>query len=497
MKKLTTFILLVLLSVLGGCKDDDPKTGPGVPGDEGTTLAVTPAALNFVAEGEAQTLAITTDGGWRINYSTTSWCKPQTFSGSGNATVTITAEKNEAEESRAETMTVVAGSADPVTITLTQAGKTPDPVLPDYIEPDQTGMRDLGAVEFSRLMKIGWNLGNSMESILVNEGVYTGNETSWGNPRVTKELIDAVKAAGFNAVRIPVAWSHSLEADGLTIKSEWMKRVKEVVDYAIANDMFVLINIHWDGGWMDHPDNTHKEEINTKLAALWKQIAKNFRDYDDRLLFAGTNEVHMDGDYSNMPEQEYTDVQNSFNQTFVTTVRATGGRNTYRQLVVQAYNTNIAIACDRLVMPDDPTPNRLMAEVHFYDPYDFALKEDEPYKTQWGQGYTDVSDWGQEAWVDETFGKMKTNFVDRGIGVILGEYGAVLRTSLPEDKLAGHVDSRDYYLHYVTRAAKQNGLVPFYWDNGNAGDKGFALFNRNTAEVAYPETVQKLMTATE
>src|SRR5690606_5013077 len=123
-------------------------------------------------------------------------------------------------------------------------------------------------------MTVGWNLGNSMEAINANNGVYTGNETTWGNPAVTKELIDAVKAAGFNAVRIPVSWSHQMEAGtDYKIKLAWKQRVEEVVNYVLDNEMYAIINIHWDGGWLDHPDYAHQDEINDKLAKIWKQVA--------------------------------------------------------------------------------------------------------------------------------------------------------------------------------------------------------------------------------
>lgn len=367
-------------------------------------------------------------------------------------------------------------------------------VRADYIEPDHSGMRDLSSLEFSKLITAGWNLGNSLESINVYEGAYSGDETSWGNPVVTQSLINAVKAAGFNAVRIPVAWSHSLEDEtNYTIKQSWFGRVEEVVNYVLSNGMYAIINIHWDGGWMNFPDYAHQWQINNKLSILWKQIALYFRDYTDYLLFAGTNEVHLEGDYGS-PNTENITVQNSFNQTFVDTVRTTGGRNTYRQLIVQAYNTNIEYAVNYLSMPSDPTAERLMAEVHFYDPYDFALQEDGGYKTQWGTPFAggDVSSWGQEDWVNQAFDMMKTGFIDKGIAVILGEFGAILRSSLASG-LTEHIESRNYYLEYVTGAARSRSLVPFYWDNGNTGNNGFGLFDRYTAAVAHQDAINAIM----
>jgi endoglucanase len=355
-------------------------------------------------------------------------------------------------------------------------------------------MRDLTSLELFRFISAGWNLGNSLESINVYNGTYTGDETSWGNPVITRTLIDAVKAAGFNAVRIPCAWSHSIEDESTyRIRTAWKERVEEVVNYVLDNGMYAIINIHWDGGWMDRPTFASQAAINGKLAALWKQIAIWFRDYNDYLLFAGTNEVHVEGDYGT-PSAENTEVQNSFNQTFVNTVRATGGRNAYRHLIVQAYNTNIEYATNYLTMPADTTSDRLMTEVHFYDPYDFALQEDGGYKTQWGSPFAggDVSSWGQEDWVNYAFGLMKTNFIDKGIGVIVGEYGAILRSALTSG-LQEHIRARNYYLEYVSKAARNNELVPFYWDNGNTGNNGFGLFDRYTGGIVYQDAVNAII----
>jgi len=347
------------------------------------------------------------------------------------------------------------------------------------------------AVALAAKIKIGWNLGNSLEAAA---SATSAGETSWGNPRVTKELIDAVKAAGFNAVRIPCAWSGYIE-DQVTykIKDSWLERVKEVIDYCVSNDIYAIIDIHWDGGWLEeNPTYAAQEAVNKKQKALWEQIAVYFRDYDEHLLFAGTNEVHAG--YGN-PTTENITVQQSYNQTFVDAVRATGGKNAYRNLVVQSYNTNIQHAISYFTMPNDAIAKRLMAEVHFYDPWDFAGDETSNIYL-WGKdfiGSPNVSTWGQEAWVDSQFASIKTKFVDAGIPVILGEYGAILRTSAANQQ--NHIKARNYYLSYVTKAAKNNGMVPFYWDNGNTGNNGFGLFNRSTAQVVHQDAVNVLVDA--
>lgn len=345
------------------------------------------------------------------------------------------------------------------------------------------------ALALAAKMNLGWNLGNSLEAAASST---SANETLWGNPKTTKTLIDAVKAAGFNAVRIPCAWSGYIEdQSNHKIKEEWLARVKEVVDYCVANDMYAILNIHWDGGWLEeHPIYSSQAAVNQKQKALWEQIAVYFRDYDEHLIFAGTNEVHAD---YGTPTPEHIAVQQSFNQTFVTAVRSTGGRNSHRNLVVQAYNTNIQLAVNHLTMPEDAATKRLMAEVHFYDPWDFA-GDPASNKYLWGKdfkGSANAPNWGQEEWVDQQFGAMKTNFVSKGIPVILGEYGALLRTSAANQQ--DHIKARNYYLSYVTKAAKSNGMVPFYWDNGATGNNGFGLFNRSTGQVVHQDAVNALI----
>ena len=481
---------------LTGCSD---STENDIPDELDVTLSATPLALQFSAEGGEQSVSVQSNSTWEVIYDSDKWYHSSLQKVKGDADVTIVADENSAEKERDGAVVIEAEGADKITITISQEGKEKvvEPTLPDYIDPDQTDMRDITAIDLSKLMGLGWNLGNSLESINVNNGTYSGSETTWGNPVVTKQLIDSVKAAGFKTIRIPVAWSHNiLDQQTFEIKAEWLERVEEVVNYVLENDMYAMINIHWDGGWMNNPTYAHQDQINTKLSAFWKQIAKHFRDHNDYLLFAGTNEVHVENVYST-PTAENYEVQNSFNQTFVEVVRATGGKNAYRHLIVQGFNTNISQTVDGLVIPNDNIENKLMVEVHFYDPWDYALKEDVPYKTQWGKDYAggDVSDWGQEDWVDEAFGNVKTNFIDKGYPVILGEYGAILRSSLVGDVLNKHVASRNYYLNYVTKSAIDNKIIPCYWDNGHLGDNGFGLFDRSTGEQVHKDAIEAIISA--
>jgi hypothetical protein len=247
------------------------------------------------------------------------------------------------------------------------------------------------------------------------------------------------------------------------------------VDYAIGNGMYVVLNIHWDGGWLEeHPLFAFEEAVNQKQQAYWTQIANHFRNYDEHLLFAGTNEVHAD---FGTPTTEHITVQQSYNQTFVNAVRATGGNNASRTLVVQTYNTNIWHGLDFFTLPADSASDRLMVEVHHYDPYDYTLNPSGSC-LYWGAPFPTqgACTWAQESYVDDLFARVKAEWVDQGIPVIIGEYGVATRPNLD-------LASRQYYLEYTNAAAADNGIKTFYWDNGFLGNNGFALFNRNNGAV--------------
>jgi len=325
------------------------------------------------------------------------------------------------------------------------------------------------------LMTPGINLGNTLEAL--------PDATAWGNPPPSQALMDGYRAAGFRSVRIPVAWRPHADA-AHRIRPQWMAHVKEVVDAARRAGLVVMINTHWDGGWMDHPDLAHQAAIQGQLAAYWRQIATAFRDYDDHLLFAGSNEVHVDHVYG-PPTPEQASVQNAFNQTFVDTVRATGGRNATRFLAVQSFNTNIAHAIEFTKLPRDTVPGRLLMEVHYYDPFHFTIDGESPV-WQWGRRATDraaTDPWADEPWVDEQFALMKRHYVDRGVGVIVGEYGAYPKPGFP-----GSAPFVEDWARYVTHAIRVNGLVPMWWDVG-------ALVDRTTGTQKDPQLIRAIVEA--
>ncbi len=339
-------------------------------------------------------------------------------------------------------------------------------------------------------MTMGWNTGNSLEP--------PGGETAWGNPKIDQELIDAVSEAGFNVIRIPVAWDSHADQSTLQIDPTWLGRVQAVVDYCYEDNLWVILNCHWDGGWLENNVTTDRQEsVNEKQEAYWTQIAEWFRDYDERLLFAGANEPNVD----NAGQMA---VLMTYHQTFVDAVRATGGNNASRVLVIQGPSTDIDKTVSLMsAWPADVIENRLMAEVHYYTPWNFCgLTQDETWGKMfwfWGKDYHSTTSpdrnatWGEENAVELYFQKMKTKFVDRGIPVILGEYGVVKRTSLTGEDLNLHVASREHYYRYVTGSMVRHGLIPVYWDAGYIGNNTFTLFNRNDGSVYDPGALDALM----
>lgn len=361
------------------------------------------------------------------------------------------------------------------------------------VPSDSSGMRSTAKVLISKIV-LGWNLGNTLE--------VPGSETGWGNALTTQTLIDSIKAAGINAIRLPCAWnSHLSDIENNIINPTWLARIKQVVDYCYKNDIYVVLNIHWDGGWLENNCTKAKQDVNNrKQQTLWNQIAVYFRDYDEHLLFAGCNEPNVDN------EAEMS-VLLSYEQTFIDAVRATGGRNQYRTLIVQGPATDIDKTAKYMTtMPVDITADRLALEVHYYSPYQFCLLDKDAdwgkMSYFWGVNYHQPavdgvdrnSTFGEETFVNERFAKIKTQFVDKGYPVIMGEFGVMRRLSLTGSALVNHLASRAYYLQYVVQQAKNYGLAPFYWDAGYTGDKGSGLFIRSTGAVADKQALDALVT---
>lgn len=338
---------------------------------------------------------------------------------------------------------------------------------------DNGAMREgLTALEATRLMGNGINLGNTLEACDNNVGIKTNTplsyETHWGQPKTTQAMIDGMKAAGFDTIRIPVAWmtnaTHLYEGD-YTIDADYMDRVEEVVRYARKAGMYVIINDHWDGGWYGMFGSESAETRALAMEAykgMWQQIAERFRDYSDYLIFESANEelggrfdensplYCSDSVVTYLTDDERYALTNEINQTFVDVVRATGGNNATRFLLIAGYSTNIDQTCDdRFQMPKDTAGSKLMVSVHYYDPWSYCGASSAVSATKWGK----VSDY---EYMDQQLAKM-TKFTEAGYGVVIGEYGALpCSDGLKDNTLA-------YHTAFLDACTKYN-LTNCLWD---------------------------------
>lgn len=495
----STFICFLLFT-FSACSNE-ASSGEEIIIEVPVTLTASDSNIDFETEASSfDVTIITTANAWTISNSATNWITLSKTSGlKGSSTVKISVAENSENSIRSATVTIIANGVTPVKIAVTQkaAVAVGGNLYPSYnnnpIAADAIGMSST-ATEIASKIKLGWNLGNTLEA--------SGSETAWGNPKASKALIDAVKLNGFNAVRIPCSWNQYLSnSDKAEIKIDWLNRVKEVVKYCTDNEMYVILNIHWDGGWLENNvTEAKKEENNAKQKAFWEQIATHLRDFDEHLLFASANEPAVE----NAIEMA---VLNSYHQTFIDAVRATGGKNAFRTLVVQGPTTDIEKTNNLMItLPTDTAENRMMVEVHYYTPWQFAgLTEDASWGKMayyWGKDFHSTTDternatWGEETALDTYFTSMKTKFVDKGIPVVLGEFGAIRRTTLTGDALALHLNSRAYYLKYVVKQAKANGLLPFYWDEGSITNHGFGIFKRADNTVFDQQVLTALIEGT-
>ena len=377
-----------------------------------------------------------------------------------------------------------------------------------------TGDMSKTAMDIAALMYPGWNLGNTMEggnaaNNWKNVGI--GSEILWQSAKTTQQLIDLVKASGFKSVRIPCSWvmGHITDAEACTIDADWLARVHEVVDYCIKNDLYVIINQHWDGGWIEHDGftaATDVEAIKAKLTKIWTQIANSFKNYDERLIFAGMNEPGVGGGDANalLGTADLANRIAEYEQAFIEAVRATGGNNAKRVLVVQGPNTNIdnTVAHNYMDKIHDSATDRLMVEVHFYDPYQFTdLSEDKDwgkYYLYWGKnnkgGDADRTADAKynEDYVEAQMKKMKTHFFDKGYPVLIGEFGANQRLAIGKDALHD-ASVKDYYKAVVTSAIN-NGCVPVAWDT-NSGLPCMTIFNRANTIVSNANILESIQEA--
>jgi len=434
-------------------------------------LTVSASTITFTPEGGTEDLSVSGNAGWSISNPVYAWLQLSTTSGnSGSSVIHLTTlSENATGATRSGILYISSSNGQARRVTVSQ---TPT-IYPGYntspIAPDMTGMSS-NAVQLAAKMRTGMgiNFGNTMES---------PNEGDWQNSKITESYIKFVKNLGFSAIRLPCnwVWSHLSDRKKAKIDPAWLARVKEVVGWCVANDMYVVLNAHGDAGWLENNVNALKQDsVNAMQKAIWEQIATTMRDFDEHLIFAGANEPAAD----NAGQMA---ILNGYHETFIKAVRSTGGRNSNRVLVVQGPHTDSYLTSDLMTtLPHDPTPNRMMLEVHSYSPATFTIVIDGDVSWgkmiyYWGAGNHSTIEpernatYGEESQMITEYGKMK-KFVDNGIPVILGEY-AVWRRSpglgkpTPMDQ-AMHNKSVDYWTTFSTKTMRANGLLPFWWEIG-------------------------------
>jgi len=351
----------------------------------------------------------------------------------------------------------------------------------------------LTAAEWVSNVTVGWNLGNTFdahENRRSPEMSVGDMETRWVRHLTTAQNFATLKEAGFNAVRIPVTWYKATDEDN-NIREDWMRRIKQVVNYALESNMQVILNTHHEEEIFKLLDE-QMDESKAALVKIWEQISDAFKDFDERLAFEGLGEPRTIGSaaqWSGGTEEE-RDNLNILNQIFVDTVRKSGGNNSNRVLIVPTYAASGAEVAQRgLVIPNDTVDNRLAVSLHVYTPWEFALRtSDEGTWTQWSidnprdtQPITEPMDLAYEL------------FVSNGIPVVMGEMGAINR-----DNTAARVAWARFYVTY----ARSKGIACFWWDNYRSGvveqlewgwTQPFGLLDRANNVFFHPEIVAALM----
>jgi endoglucanase len=347
------------------------------------------------------------------------------------------------------------------------------PVVMRPVPENPKPFNDISAQELVASIKIGWNLGNTLDA---------PNETAWGNPTTKKSNIDALKAAGFDAIRIPVSWSHHVDKD-YNITAGFMARVKEIVGYATDNDMYIVLNTHHDETIFKF---TNSEMAVSKVAfeRVWEQIAGQFRNENEKLIFEGLNEPRTKGsprEWSGGTSEEWANL-NEMEQIFVNVVRASGSNNTKRILMVSTYAASAEqAAIDGVVIPNDPSNaiNKFIVSVHSYSPYNFALNEGTGKVSTWSKANS-----GDTSGITSQLDRPYNKFVSRGIPVILGEFGALNRNNE-----GARAEWAEYYVGY----AKLKGMPCFWWDDGG----NFKLLNRSSNTFYFPAIKDALIRGAE
>ena len=362
----------------------------------------------------------------------------------------------------------------------------------------------IDAYDIVKEMGAGTNLGNTLEACgtWINPSNPSNYETAWGQPVTTQEMIDGMKAAGFDSIRIPVAWSNMMADDGTyTINENYFNRVETVLNYALNADMYVIINIHFDSGWwarFGSKTEQERKDAMTKYKTMWTQIANRFNEYSDRLIFESANEelgtrLNSTDDYEGSGYYAKDDLDslykltNEINQTFVDIVRSTGGNNARRFLLIAGYNTDISKTCDlRYKMPSDTIDSHLMVSIHYYSPATYCLADNPNnswgYKESWGTD-EDIKTLQSE------LSQMRISFVNKGYPVIIGEYG-VTDTKISENNFV-RKKGRDLFFRTVCEYALDNNMCPVLWDCSQVFDRRNLTMTNEAEKALYIEMNEK------
>lgn len=463
-------LLLATMSLTLSCQSTENPT------PEKVVLAISPEVIEAEAAGGVfKVNAVCGEKPYIVGQS--DWCEVTPSSVMNNACeLTVNVSANDTYEPRFVQFSVVCADMKKY-LKVNQAA-----AQEDLSFLDTPALPDNNAISLSRKLGYGWNLGNQMDAMV---GGVSG-ETYWGNEKCTQATFDNLKSKGFSTVRIPVTWmGHIGDAPEYAVETAWLDRVAEIAGYAKKAGLNAIVNVHHDdspeSGWLcvhkAASDADYKKDMMARYKALWEQVARKFAEEGEWLIFEGYNEL-QDGGWGfggNLTDggKQYA-VINEIAQTFVTTVRAAGGKNADRYLSILGYSANPSLTASNLVLPTDSAADRLIVSVHFYDPSGYALGQNSAY-TEWGHtgadGKKDPNH--SEKNVIDTFRMLKDKYLDKNIPVYIGECGAVNR----DDERAKSFQR--YWFEFVFKAAREYGLCPIVWDNGarSTGNESFGYID--------------------
>ena len=386
---------------------------------------------------------------------------------------------------------------------MTACSAEPKLKAPETVFDKDNAIKDSGskafnsdsAIETVKAMKTGWNLGNTLDATGTKR---VTSETSWGQPKTTKAMIDGLAASGIKSIRIPVSWHNHIIDKNYTVDTKWMLRVKEIVDWAISDDMYVILNLHHDNGSSPaalkacegfYPNSANYEESKRYLENVWTQICLAFNNgYDEHLVFETMNELRLVGtghewwfDPNAEECRDAAESLNKLNQVALNAIRASGGNNEKRFVAcpgLQASPDSALAAAFK--MPEDIESGRLIVSAHMYSPYRFAMES--PGATKYTAGFRTEN--------VNMFKRLNDTFIASGYAVYIGEYGATNKNNL---------DDRVAWFHDFIKYTRNYGISCFLWDNGvwkvsgNDYNEHYGFYDRNNQKWFFPEILDAIV----